>query len=147
MRRALLLTALCGAFATAASANAATTVVYPTGQYPADVQNVQAAVDQGGTVLLKATNPARVATSFNFGPPVRGRGFVDIERNTELVGERTSSAATTIQGGWGPVSGFGSNTVTVRDIDIRSPLDGAILFLSPRSSSTQIKSNLALHHR
>lgn len=35
------------------------TVVYPTGQFPADVLSVQAAIDamnQGGSVLLKATN-------------------------------------------------------------------------------------------
>jgi hypothetical protein len=33
-------------------------VVFPTGEWPTDVQNVQAAVDLGGTILLKATDVA-----------------------------------------------------------------------------------------
>src|SRR6266576_5757478 len=53
----------------AAPGSAADRVVYPTGVYPTDVQNVQAAVDQGGTVVLKARSTAGVPTHFNFGPP------------------------------------------------------------------------------
>ena len=51
----LLITALMIAPAVAAS-HPAHSVVYPTGVFPDDVQNVQAAVDKGGVVLLKAVN-------------------------------------------------------------------------------------------
>ena len=44
-----------------------TTTVYPTGSFPLDVQNVQAAINAGGTVLLKATNAADQPIAFNFG--------------------------------------------------------------------------------
>lgn len=44
------------------------TVVYPTGIFPTDVQNVQAAINQGGTVLLKATDTVGHPLAFNFGP-------------------------------------------------------------------------------
>ena len=37
-------------------------VVYPTGQFPADVKNVQARGNLGGAVLLKARNAANVFT-------------------------------------------------------------------------------------
>ena len=45
-----------------ACAAPAATVVYPTGSYPLDVQNVQAALDGGGTVLLKATDAGGAPT-------------------------------------------------------------------------------------
>jgi hypothetical protein len=45
-------------------------VVYPTGLYPYDVTIVQAALDRGGTVLLKAVNVAGIPTPFNFGTGV-----------------------------------------------------------------------------
>jgi hypothetical protein len=44
------------------------TLVYPTGSFPLDVQNVQAAIDGSGTIILKATNSAGQPTAFNFGP-------------------------------------------------------------------------------
>jgi hypothetical protein len=136
--------ALLCAFVVPPSAHAtAATVVYPTGQFPADVQNVQAALDQGGTVLLKATNAAGVATAFNFGPPVFGTGFVDFHRDAELLGERTRSAATTIQGGEFPVGGLGSHDAAVRDIDFQSPLQGAILFLS--GANVEVTGNRIFH--
>jgi opacity protein-like surface antigen len=89
----------------AANAALAAIVVYPTGDYPTDVQNVQAAVDQGGTVLLKAQNAAGVATAFNFGPPVQGLGFVTLHRDVELLGEQLGATMTTVDGGWYPVRG------------------------------------------
>ena len=64
----ILMSLLVAGFACAGFPCAAATVVYPTGSYPLDVQNVQAALDGGGTVLLKATNAAGVPTAFDFGP-------------------------------------------------------------------------------
>jgi hypothetical protein len=50
-------------------ASTVNSVVYPSGVFPDDVLNVQAAVDLGGNVLLKATNAAGQPTAFNFGTP------------------------------------------------------------------------------
>ena len=53
--------------------------VYPTGIHPADVQNVQAAVDTvdpGGTVILKPTDAAGNPLTFNFGGTAVGNGGV-----------------------------------------------------------------------
>ena len=60
-------------------------IVYPTGVYPADHHNVQAAVNQGGVVLLKAVDTAGHPLAFNFGPPVAGSGRVFLfNRNSEV---------------------------------------------------------------
>ncbi|UCG59900.1 MAG: hypothetical protein JSU70_10340, partial [Phycisphaerales bacterium] len=45
----------------------AQTEVYPTGNAAHDVPNVQAAVDLGGAVLLKATDASGNPQCFNFG--------------------------------------------------------------------------------
>ena len=63
------------------------TVVYPTGQWPADVDDVQAAANAGGRILLKAVNASGVPTAFNFGSPdnLRHRG-VAFEVPVEVSG-------------------------------------------------------------
>jgi hypothetical protein len=145
MRKLLLVVFVCAALATVGSAHAATSVVYPTGQYPQDVQNVQAAIDQGGTVLLKATDVSGAPTHFNFGPPVVGPGFVEFHHDAELVGERAGLAVTTIEGGWLPIFGFASVRAAVRNIDFESPLEGAIRFLEPSTADTEITGNRVSH--
>jgi hypothetical protein len=116
----------------AANAALAAIVVYPTGDYPTDVQNVQAAVDQGGTVLLKAQNAAGVATAFNFGPPVQGPGFVTLQRDVELIGEQLGATITTVAGGYYPVrEGFDAIKAIVRGIAFVGPLRGALFFFNP----------------
>jgi hypothetical protein len=113
-------------------AQAATAVVYPTGDYPTDVQNIQAAVDRGGTVLLKAQNAAGAATAFNFGPPVQGPGFVTLHRDVELLGEQLGSTITTLDGGHYPVrGGFEAIKATIRGIAFAGPLEGALFFFNP----------------
>lgn len=80
-------------------------VVFPTGQWPTDVENVQAAVDFGGTVLLKATDIVGRPTAFNFGVyegDPRGR-LVALQGNIWLLGETAGSARTTIRGGYRPI--------------------------------------------
>jgi hypothetical protein len=74
-------------------------VVFPTGDFPADVQNVQAAVDVGGIVLLKATNVAGQPLSFNYGPAVAGSGTVHLTQDVTIIGETVAGNATTIIGG------------------------------------------------
>jgi sorbitol-specific phosphotransferase system component IIA len=109
-------------------AYASTTVVHPTGVYPQDVQNVQAALDGGGTVLLKATSGSGAPTRFNFGPSQSGSGFVVFHRDAELTGERLAGADTVIEGGSYPVEAFGeAASVAVRNIRFHAPYYGALL--------------------
>jgi hypothetical protein len=125
----------------AANAALAAIVVYPTGDYPTDVQNVQAAVDQGGTVLLKARNAGGIAIAFNFCPPVEGLGFVTLQRNVELLGEQLGATITTVAGGWAPVRGIGAIKATVRGIAFVAPLQGAIFFFKNPMLDVQIIGN------
>jgi hypothetical protein len=129
--------------AAACGTAAAATVVYPTGSYPLDVQNVQAALDGGGTVLLKATTSAGIPATFNFGPADLSGGAVEFHVDAELTGERTASAQATIQGGWYPVEAPGLPlTIAVRDITFLSPFDGALLLYG---AHTEVTGNRVLH--
>lgn len=101
---------------------AADQVVYPTGTYPEDVNNVQAAVDQGGTVLLKAKNADGQPTAFEFGL----YDGVDITDDVTIFGERSGSAMTTIRGGWAPVWCLEPVYLTVRGIHFEGPRSCAI---------------------
>ncbi len=141
MKNVLLAGLFLGVLMAGPSANATTTVVYPTGQFPTDVQSVQAALDQGGTVLLKATNASGEPTAFNFGPPVTGPGFVTFSRDAELIGEYISGAVTTIEGGFYPVRGFAPITTAVRKLTFSGPLHGAIFFEGPPEADTGITEN------
>ena len=83
-----------------------TTVIYPTGQFPADVNNVQAAVNLGGAVLLKARNAANVFTPFNFGPAVDGSGTIFLNTDVRITGETVAGRMTTISGGDTPFRSY-----------------------------------------
>jgi hypothetical protein len=94
---------------TAGAAYAATSV-YPTGVFPADVLNVQAAVNGGGSVVLKATDHANHPLAFNFGdgnPVTDGNPqtpeHIDLIQNVSISGERSGNHQTTIHGGFIPV--------------------------------------------
>jgi hypothetical protein len=108
-----------------------TTTVYPTGSFPLDVQNVQAAIDRGGTVILKATNAAGQLTAFDFGPPdpVTGTG-VNLTTDVSILGERVGPYATTIEGGYIPILGFVPVKTTIQGIDFEGPLDSPIVLVS-----------------
>lgn len=112
---------------------AAATVVYPTGQYPADVQSVQAALDGGGTVLLKATNAAGAPTSFDFGPAAPGSGFVALTRDAQLTGE----PGATISGGIVPVRVSAPNAA-VSGLTFDGSLQFAIEVKAPNASVSLI---------
>lgn len=129
--------------AAAAEAADPTAIVYPTGSYPLDVQNVQSALDAGGTVLLKATNAVGVATHFNFGPSDETGGWVEFNADAELIGEGTGSFGTVIEGGWYPVEAFGAaRNIAVRNITFASPFDGALLLYG---ADTEVTGNRASH--
>jgi hypothetical protein len=100
--------------------------VFPTGEFPADVENVQAAVDQGGVVLLKATNRVGEPTAFDFGPAdSTPRGSVLLERDVWVRGEARGSHRTTIEGGYAPFFGRGGH-VRIEGIDFEGPQLSAI---------------------
>lgn len=101
-------------------------IVYPTGQASLDIANVQAALDQGGIVLLKATNSAGSPTAFDFGPSGPGSGFVYFTRDAELIGERLPMAETTINGGEYPIYLGQGFVVAVRNINFTAPFWGAL---------------------
>ena len=113
------------------AAQPATTTVYPTGSFPLDVQNVQAAIDLGGTVFLKATSAVGQPTAFNFGPPdpVTGTGVM-LTTDVRLLGEQIGPHRTTIQGGFLPVLGVVPVKTTIQGIDFDGPLDSAIVLVS-----------------
>lgn len=103
------------------------TIVYPTGVFPTDVQNVQAAIDQGGTVLLKATDSVGHPLAFNFGaptadPPARE---VSVETSVSLVGEQVGNSRTTINGGNNPIRIFGGMN-SIEGIKFNGPRNAAI---------------------
>jgi hypothetical protein len=114
-------------------------VVYPTGSYPADVQNVQAAVDRGGVVVLKATDVSGNPTAFNFGPPVLTGSGVDLTTNVSVQGESVKAYQTTIQGGFTPFRGVLPVKTRIADITFESPRMDAIEVLA--STGTQIVGN------
>jgi hypothetical protein len=126
-----LVPALAGlAVGLAANAAHADSTVYPTGVFPDDAHHVQAAINQGGTVLLKATNTAGVPTAFNFGSSDGARGWVVVQSAVALVGETASNATTTIEGGWYPVRSFGSSSLAVRGVRFHASYDGSILAIA-----------------
>jgi hypothetical protein len=105
-------------------------VVYPVGAYPQDVENVQAAVDLGGTVLLKARNAEGVPTAFDFGPAVAGSGGVALTTDVVLVGEAAGGVMTTIRGGNAPIR-------TVLFQPVRAKVLG-IFFDGPRATAVDL---------
>jgi hypothetical protein len=133
----LALSAIVAMAITVASATAKQpTIVYPTGIFPTDVQNVQAAIDQGGTVLLKATDSVGHPLSFNFGtpqhlPPLRA---VLIQSDVSITGETVGSDRTTISGGSSPFRvGGGKNSI--EGIEFDGPLKTAISIVASRGIS------------
>jgi hypothetical protein len=121
-------------------ANAATTIVRPTGSFPLDTHNVQAAVDQGGTVLLKATDVTGHPMAFNFGPPdpVTGGG-VALTTDVTILGERVGPRMTTIAGGYHPFVGQTPAKTHIEGLDFEAPLAAPIILLA--STGAEIVGN------
>lgn len=107
-----------------------TTVVYPTGQHPADVNNVQAAVSAGGSVLLKATDTAGVFTPFNFGPAVAGSGTVFLNADVRLTGETVAGRMTTIKGGDTPFRSYQLVESAFEGLNFEGPRMAAVLVVA-----------------
>ncbi|MHC4204396.1 MAG: hypothetical protein ACYSTT_07070, partial [Planctomycetota bacterium] len=71
-------------------------VIHPTGEFPADVVNVQTVVDDlgdrgvDGKIILEARNESGVPTAFNFGEGeyiLGERGYVDVLSNNHIFGQ------------------------------------------------------------
>ena len=119
----------------------AETVVYPGGSYPADVQAVQAAVNLGGTVLLKAVNQAGQPTAFDFGPPVDSPGgYILMTSDVEIRGETWKGHMTTIRGGNFPFECFDPVRIAIKRIRFEGPL-GAALYVG-RSTGVEFSDNV-----
>jgi hypothetical protein len=124
------------------------TIVYPTGVFPADGINVQAAADQGGIVLLKATNHQGKPTAFNFGTPDPNHGgtscnvagvTVFLNADVAILGEPAGQKMTTINGGCTPILGLVPVRSKIEGIDFESPVGGAIVLTA--STGTEIVGN------
>lgn len=115
-----------------------TTIVYPTGINPTDVQNVQAAVNKGGSILLKAVDQKGHPQSFNFGTwpnpsSVPANGSVTLNASVSISGERVGANRTTIAGGVSPF--YEPNNVPVK-VSITG-----LLFLNPGCDAATIWSS------
>jgi hypothetical protein len=107
-----------------------TTTVYPTGSFPQDVQNVQTAIDNGGSVLLKATNATGQPTAFNFGPATLAGSGVNLNTDVTILGEQVGQITTTIKGGFIPILGLVPVESTIQGINFDGPLDSPIALFS-----------------
>lgn len=117
------------------------TTIYPTGLFPDDEHHVQAAINGGGTVLLKAADAAGTPIAFNFGPPTpASNGGVNLTTDVELVGERVGGNMTTIAGGFGAIIGVAPVKSRIANIDFESPGATAIVLLA--STGTEITGNI-----
>jgi len=113
-------------------------VIFPTGVFPDDVDNVQAAIDELGgkganaVLVLKARNETGIATDFNFGtdpdPARRGSVFLHDDHSgaIEFRGEHTDHGQTTIIGGNIPLHMVRRDKLTVRNIHFRRAFRNAI---------------------
>jgi hypothetical protein len=131
-----------------ASDSAKATIVYPTGTFPTDGINVQAAADKGGTVVLKATNRQGKPTGFNFGTPDPNHGgtscsvagvTVSLNIDVAILGERVGQKMTTINGGCTPILGLVPVKSKIEGIDFEAPVGGAIILIA--STGTEIVGN------
>lgn len=108
------------------AAGHAPTIVYPTGQFPNDVNNVQVAVSAGGQVLLAATDSAGKPTSFNFGPAAIGGGGVVVNSDVAVRGTMEHGQMTTIVGGNLPFFVFSPSRIAIEGIHFKGPRGAAI---------------------
>ena len=106
---------------------ASLTVVYPTGVFPDDVAHVQAALNLGGTVILKAVNASGEPAAFNFGSPelLPGRRVL-VSTDVSIIGEQIGSSMTTIQGGLEPIRCNVPVRITIQGLSFKSPMGNAI---------------------
>lgn len=115
-------------------------VVVPTGVYPTDVHNVQEAVDEGGRVLLRATDASGDATAFNFGPGTTSPSGVALgEADIDVMGETVGSVRTTIRGGFVALVTAGKVSTRITGIHFDEQRSSAVVWI--RSSDAAFIGN------
>ena len=159
----ILNTLICGAIVAVSGAGTAIAaervVVYPTGQFPADVENVQSAIDSlhaagvDGVLVLKAIDAGGTPTPFNFGddPDPMNRGSIIIGgdpsgsisiRGTKDDDDDDNGPWTTIYGGFVPITMQRRDDFEVRNVRFDGAFQHAILVQS--ATNTIIKNNQIL---
>lgn len=123
------------------AAGAEMTVVFPTGDPAQDVPNVQAAVDAGGTVRLKATTVDGEPGAFDFGSNLPGGGFVDLTRDVVIEGEVAATHPTTIVGGFAPFRGWYDAPVDSRISGITFEAPGVAALFASGSTGLEFTRN------
>lgn len=137
-------------------------VIYPTGVFPDDLNNVQWVLDDLGTrgvdgkIILKATDEAGEPTSFNFGtgdligPPESGgdRWLVEVRStqssgqsgNIEVMGEIRGPHQTTVVGGYLSIYVFREAQFTISGVIFDRAMFAPLIVLS--ATDVDIKNNV-----
>lgn len=133
--------AAAGLVGTARAQYAGPVTLLPTGQYPADAQELNAAINGGpgpsgtvyaggGTIILKATDAAGVPTPFNLGhgvfnpvlPVDGGRASIRVTVSADLAGEvLPDGRKTTLAGGMSPLNSSGPVSLSITDLAFDGP--------------------------
>ena len=154
----ILNTLICGAIVAVSGAGTAIAaervVVYPTGQFPADVENVQSAIDSlhaagvDGVLVLKAIDAGGTPTPFNFGDDPNAiisgvvlSGSISI-RGTKDDYVDDNGPWTRIYGGFVPITMQRRDDFEVRNVRFDGAFQHAILVQS--ATNTIIKNNQIL---
>ena len=111
------------------------TVVYPTGVFPDDVVNVQAAVSKGGEVELEPVDATGALASFNFGPATSEGAYVNLPVDIFLHGNRVRGKMTTISGGNTPIIVYDPIHFTIAGLQFNQPADAAIFVLASKEAA------------
>ncbi len=151
------ISALLFLFSTAAAVE--THVVYPTGTFPLDVENIQAVIDDlgargvDGRIILKATDINGFPNEFNFdrfdNGDARGTVYIDgpdygkdHRGSVAFIGEEVDGWRTTIGGGANVISFRRKDFLIVQGIDFIIPFRHAIYVA--QSSGAVIRDNFFL---
>jgi hypothetical protein len=110
---------------TALAGYSAERVVYPTGVWPDDVNNVRAVATLGGQIKLKAINRQGIPTAFNFGSGAAPNA-VSFSVDVVVSGETFGRVTTTILGGLEPFL-ISKTRARIEGITFQSPLLSAIV--------------------
>jgi parallel beta-helix repeat protein len=134
MRIALRTNVVVATLLTTAGAARADAVVYPTGDAATDLAALQAAVDGGGTVTLKAAGVDGVTRAFEL--PDDFSGMVLLHRDVAIVGEILPGARTRIHNGYAPFNNDVENiNVSVQNLQFDSPIARAVWLFNVQSAT------------
>lgn len=105
-------------------------VVVPTGSHPQDGQNIQVALDAGGTILLASRAADGTPTAFDLGPPDRSSTVGLVTTDVTILGETDGITTTTLRGGYIPILSVERVALHVEGIRFEAPALSAVLILA-----------------